>query len=100
MPKIKIIKSISLILGIGIIFCFYLMFVRAFEKKIMPETGFRQEKKVINLAENAEIKNFYVAKNKIYILLQSPCRDTISVIDETGKTEIMTINVTKGECNE
>lgn len=100
MPKIKIIKSVSLILGVSIVFCTYLMFVRAFERKITPEATLSQETKILDLGNFTKIKNFYVEKGKIYILLQSPCHDTISVIDETSQTETMKINVTKGECNE
>ena len=47
MSKIKIAKAVSLVLGIGIIYCTYLIFVTALGKKIKTEQS--SEKAVLTI---------------------------------------------------
>ncbi len=98
MSKIKIAKAVSLVLGIGIIYCTYLIFVTALGKKIKTEQS--SEKAVLTISENAEISGYTVNGDKIYVLVKSSDRDSLIVIDENSKKEILKINVKKEHKNE
>lgn len=98
MSKIKIAKAVSLVLGIGIIYCTYLIFVTALGKKIKTEQS--SEKAVLTISENAEISGYTVNGDKIYVLVKSSDRDSLIVIDENSKMEILKINVKKEHKNE
>ena len=98
MSKIKIAKAVSLVLGIGIICCAYLIFVTALNRKIKTEQS--SEKAVLTIAENAEISGYTVNGNKIYVLAKSSDTDSLIVIDENSKMEILKINVKKEHKNE
>ena len=97
MSKIKIAKAVSLVLGIGIVCCTYLIFVTALGKKIKAE---QPEKAVLTIAEEAEISDYTVNGNKIYVLAKSSDTDSLIVIDENSKMEILKINVKKEHKNE
>ncbi len=97
MSKIKIAKAVSLVLGIGIVCCTYLIFVTALGKKIKAE---QSEKAVLTIAEEAEISDYTVNGNKIYVLAKSSDTDSLIVIDENSKEEILKINVKKEHKNE
>ncbi len=98
MSKIKIAKAVSLVLGIGIIYCTYLIFVTALGKKIKTEQS--SEKAVLTISENAEISGYTVNGDKIYVLAKSSDTDSLIVIDENSKMEILKINVKKEHKNE
>lgn len=98
MSKIKIAKAVSLVLGIGIVCCTYLIFVTVLGKKIKAEQS--SEKAVLTIAENAEISDYTINGNKIYVLAKSADRDSLIVIDENSKMEILKINVKKEHKNE
>ena len=98
MSKIKIAKAVSLVLGIGIIYCTYLIFVAALGKKIKTEQS--SEKAVLTISENAEISGYTVNGDKIYVLAKSSDTDSLIVIDENSKKEILKINVKKEHKNE
>lgn len=98
MSKIKIAKAVSLVLGIGIVCCTYLIFVTALGKKIKAEQP--DEKTVLTIAEEAEISDYTVNGNKIYVLAKSSDTDSLIVIDENSKMEILKINVKKEHKNE
>ena len=97
MLKIKIAKAVSLVLGIGIVCCTYLIFVTVLGKKIKAE---QSEKAVLTIAEEAEISDYTVNGNKIYVLAKSSDTDSLIVIDENSKEEILKINVKKEHKNE
>ncbi len=95
MTKQNILKSIVIVLSMGIVLCTYLIFVKILSKKI-PQTQQSQSKEInIDIGRNVEIKQFQVKNNKIYILTEAPQIDKIIVIDTEEAQETLNINLNK-----
>ena len=95
MTKQNILKSIVIILSMGIVLCTYLIFVKILSKK-NPQTQQSQSKEIsIDIGRNVEIKQFQVKNNKIYILMEAPQIDKIIVIDTEEAQETLNINLNK-----
>ncbi len=95
MTKQNILKSIVIILSMGIVLCTYLIFVKILSKK-NPQIQQSQSKEIsIDIGRNVEIKQFQVKNNKIYILMEAPQIDKIIVIDTEEAQETLNINLNK-----
>ena len=99
MTKQNILKSIVIILSMGIVLCTYLIFVKILSKK-NPQIQQSQSKEIsIDIGRNVEIKQFQVKNNKIYILMEAPQIDKIIVIDTEEAQETLNINLNKKDNN-
>ncbi len=97
MTKQNILKSIVIILSIGIVLCTYLIFVKILTKKVITAKQSPQSEINFNMDEKEKVKQILVENKKIYILTSTPKKDRITVIDEEQTKKILTINLNKGD---
>ena len=97
MTKQNILKSIVIVLSLGIILCTYLIFVKILTQKVITTKQSPQSEINFDMGEEEKVKQILVENKKIYILTTTPKADRIIVIDEEQAQKILTIHLNKGD---
>lgn len=100
MSNVKIAKYITILLGACIVLCTYFVFLKILNKKTGISGVPVSAEIVLKVPENAEVKDVRIAEGKIYFLMASPYEESLVIVDENARQEILKIVLKKEKAHE
>lgn len=100
MSNVKIAKYIAILLGACIVLCTYFVFLKILNKKTGISCVPVSAEIVLKVPENAEVKDVRIAEGKIYFLMASPYEESLVIVDENARQEILKIVLKKEKAHE